>query len=166
MVRKFLFVAVAALLAVGVVRFFAGRKTAEEPPPSDLRTSDVLPQATATIGDNVFSVEIAETPESQTQGLSGRVALGEDEGMLFVFSGKAPQTFWMKGMRFPLDFVWIADGKVIGLTENAPADDGLLTYGSPEPADMVLEINTGEVRRLGIKVGDAVSVTHDTVPAQ
>lgn len=119
----------------------------------------VTPEATATVGTAEFHVELAETMLKQAAGLSGRSPLAEDEGMLFIFSGKAPQTFWMKGMRFPLDFVWIADGKVIGLTENAPADNGLLTYGSPGPADMVLEINAGEVARQGIQAGQNVTIT-------
>lgn len=158
MVRKFLFFLVAVIFAVGAVFFIVQRQSKE--PASN------LPRATVAIGGVSYEVEIAETPASQAQGLSGRASLKENEGMLFIFSGKAPQTFWMKGMRFPLDFVWIAEGVVVGITENAPADDGLLTYGSPESVDMVLEINAGEVARLGIKAGDLVTVALDAAPAQ
>lgn len=118
----------------------------------------VTPTATVTVGAATFRVELAETMLRQAAGLSGRSPLAEDEGMLFIFSGKASQTFWMKGMRFPLDFVWIAEGVVVGVTENAPADNGLLTYGSPGPVDMVLEINAGEVAKKGIRKGQNVIV--------
>lgn len=156
--RKFLFFLVAVLFAVGAV-FFIVQKQNKEP-------SSDLPRATVRIGNISYAVEVAETPVSQAQGLSGRASLKEGSGMLFTFPERSPQTFWMKGMRFPLDFVWIAEGIVVGITENAPADDGLLTYGSPEPVDMVLEVNAGEINRLGIKAGDLVTVALDADPAQ
>ena len=31
-------------------------------------------------------------------------------GMLFVFPDASPRSFWMKGMRFCLDIIWIEDG--------------------------------------------------------
>ena len=119
----------------------------------------VTPEATVTVGDATFRVELAEAYDKQTAGLSGRAPLKENEGMLFIFPVSVPQTFWMKGMRFPLDFVWINADKVAGVTENAPPDGGLLTYGSPGPVDKVLEINAGEVARHAIKTGEEVRVT-------
>lgn len=110
------------------------------------------------VGGSTFSVEIAEAPEVQAKGLSGRVSLPRNKGMLFIFPEEAAQTFWMKGMRFPLDFVWIRAGAVAGVTENAPADDGLIIYSSPEPVNMVFEINASEAARRGIKKGDRVTI--------
>ena len=47
---------------------------------------------------------------------------------------------------------------VVGFSENLPPATGSSTqiYNSPEPADKVLEINAGLVKKLGIKIGDAV----------
>jgi uncharacterized membrane protein (UPF0127 family) len=61
----------------------------------------------------------------------------------------------MRGMRFPLDLIWISDGRVAGLTRNVPATfPGELT--SPAPVDQVLEVPGGFADRYGIKAGDRV----------
>ena len=110
------------------------------------------------IGENKFSVEIVDTVIAQALGLSGRPSLPENQGMLFVFDGLAIRNFWMAGMRFPLDLIWIKEDVVVGFSENLPPATGSSTqiYNSPEPADKVLEINAGLVKKLGIKIGDAV----------
>ena len=82
--------------------------------------------------------------------------------MLFVFSEPHIQRFWMKDMNFPLDIIWIRDFKVIGLEENVPQpannDGKTARMNSPEPADMVLEVNAGEVAKYGISAGDMVQL--------
>ena len=54
-----------------------------------------------TVGNAVFEVEIADTPQLRTKGLSGRDTLPDMSGMLFVFESGRTSNFWMKGMRFP-----------------------------------------------------------------
>jgi uncharacterized membrane protein (UPF0127 family) len=107
--------------------------------------------------------ELALTPGARTLGLGGRDSLDGDAGMLFVFPQANVEPFWMRGMRFPLDFVWIsADKRVLEVTEDiaAPAagtpNAALQLYRPAQPARFVLEINAGRVRALGIQVGDAV----------
>ena len=76
--------------------------------------------------------------------------------MLFHLDGHPVIT--MKGMKFPLDLVWMAGGRVVDLTENAlvPVLDQETLYIPEAHATDVLEINGGEVQRLGIKIGDFV----------
>src|SRR6185436_18462817 len=69
------------------------------------------------IGDNVFSVEIAETPETRAQGLGDRASIGANNGMLFLFDAPGNYGFWMKDMRFSIDIMWIKDNKVVGFAE-------------------------------------------------
>ena len=83
--------------------------------------------------------------------------------MLFVFESGKASSFWMKGMRFALDFVWISSGcEVVGVTIDVPppasnsANSTLPTYSSPAPAAYVFEINAGELAAHGIAVGDTV----------
>lgn len=111
------------------------------------------------VGDATIKVEVASSPHKKQQGLSGRVYLGKDEGMLFVFSKPVQRTFWMKDMQFPLDFVWIKDGRVIEVGKNIPVfTDGMITTIKPsEPAQMVLELNASTIERLKIQEGDRVS---------
>ena len=106
---------------------------------------------------------MAHTPALRTRGLSSRDGLAPQTGMLFVYEGGKAGSFWMKGMRFALDFVWISSGcEVVGLTVDVPppssntADSDLPKYRSPEPAAYVFEINAGEVAAHGIAVGDPV----------
>ena len=108
------------------------------------------------IGSNHYTVEIADTLFSQAKGLSGRGSLESGHGMLFVFSSSSMQAFWMKDMQFPLDFIWINNGQVIGVTENVPASPPTAMYRPPTPVDRVLEVPAGTVARDGIKVGDMV----------
>ena len=68
------------------------------------------------IANKDIFVDIADEPNEQIQGLSGRVSMAEDEGMLFIFPNSFVASFWMKEMNFSLDLVWIdADAKIIGI---------------------------------------------------
>lgn len=124
------------------------------------------------IGDRLaINVELALTPAERAQGLGGRDSLAQDAGMLFVFGQEQLHAFWMRGMRFPLDFIWIsADGRVVDLTENVPppepdtADSELALYRPDEPVLYTLEVNAGVVTEAGVEVGDEVTFEPE-VPA-
>lgn len=136
------------------------------PTPTLLPTITPVPTPTGpaiTIGDAKFAAEIADTPELRSKGLGERDSLAEQTGMLFIFSGGQASSFWMKGMRFPLDFVWIgADCTVVDLTEDvqhsppdAPSSE-LDIFESSSPAAYTFEINAGEISRFGVKRDDEV----------
>lgn len=112
------------------------------------------------IGNAVFKVEIADTPAARALGLSGREFLKPDAGMLFIFAEADIQKFWMKDMEFPIDIIWIRDNKIIGMIIGAEPEAGsdYIIYTSPEPADMVLEINAGAAIKNGINVGDTLEL--------
>ncbi len=108
-----------------------------------------------------FAAEIADTPDLRTKGLGYRDRLAPNSGMLFIFPSGQASSFWMRGMRFPLDFVWIgADCRVADITERVPqpepgAPDATLPLINPAaPAVYVFEINAGEIERFGIEIGD------------
>ncbi len=112
----------------------------------------------------VIEAEVARTSEERAQGLSGRSALPESAGMLFVFQEERRPGFWMKGMRFPLDFIWISrDRRVVDITRDVPPpepgtlDGALPLYQPAEPVLYVLEVNAGIVGEAGLRVGDAVT---------
>lgn len=116
------------------------------------------------INGSTIKVEVADTAAKRSKGLGGRMSLGENEGMLFVFEKADKYPFWMKGLKFPLDFVWIADDKVVDILENVTppppgqTDSSLPIYSSKVDADKVLEVNGGVVTKLNIKVGDTVKI--------
>ena len=123
-------------------------------------------QATVTIKGERFRVDVADTMVSRGLGLEGRTGLTTSEGMLFVFNSLANRTFWMKGVSFSIDIIWIAGDKVVGFAENTvPHKDEPLNkvfrYPSVNKVNRVLEVTAGTVERLGIVVGDDVTVNFE-----
>ncbi|MFA5933113.1 MAG: DUF192 domain-containing protein [Microgenomates group bacterium] len=116
------------------------------------------------LGENNLKIEIADTPEKRARGLSGRESLATDSGMLFTFDTSSKYVFWMKGMKIPLDFIYINDGKVVDLLKNvAPPTpdqpDTDLPHLSPTAeVNMVLEVNSNYIDSHGVKVGDSVTL--------
>jgi uncharacterized membrane protein (UPF0127 family) len=111
------------------------------------------------IGDAVFRAEVAATPLKKSAGLSARPELAPNTGMLFVFSSPHRYPFWMRGMRIPLDFIWIRNGVVVDVSRNIPPPENQLvpsTVTPSEPADMVLEVNAGETEN--IQAGQHVQI--------
>jgi uncharacterized membrane protein (UPF0127 family) len=122
------------------------------------------------IDSAMWNIELATTTVEQTRGLSYRAALGANDGMLFIFNKPSVQNFWMIGMHFPLDIIWIGDdgaggSKVLGFAENVPAPSAgtptwnLPIYSSPAGVNKVLEVNAGSVAKYNIKVGDEVVIS-------
>lgn len=124
------------------------------------RPNPLTPQVQLFIGKTPLRVEVRKTEAEKALGLSYRTALGPDEGMAFIYSQPQPVMFWMKGMNFPLDFIWIARGIVVEITDNVPAPTAEYpvprTVVPAQDVDMVVEVNAGFVRTHNISVGDAV----------
>jgi len=116
---------------------------------------------TIEVNNHSITVEVADTDQLRAKGLSERKSLPQNQGMLFIFSTTGLYNFWMKGMRFPLDFVWIKDDTVVDLTENVPnpkdqTHDPTEFYNPKFAVNKVLEINAGEIKKLNIKIGDKI----------
>lgn len=109
----------------------------------------------------VLNVETALDPFSQAKGLSGRHSLSNSDGMLFVFDASKTRRFWMMGMCFPLDIIWISDGAVIGIEYDAKpykiADGTPTQFESPAAINEVLEIPAGAAEKMGIQIGDRIA---------
>ncbi len=149
-----------ALLILGLVWiFFAqyGRITLEE-------------HATfVEIRGHRLTVEVVSDETMRSKGLGGHAPLSDDEGMLFVFPTSEIRTFWMKGMTFPIDIVWLAGSdprslRIVGYEENVDPQMGaqdyeLKFYTSSEPVSYVLEVRGGLMRKFGVLSGDIVAVS-------
>ncbi len=123
-------------------------------------SADVNPPLTEgrlIIGDRVtITVELARSTDEKVRGLSNRPALAAGRGMAFVYERPQPIGIWMKDMRFPLDIVWIRDGRVVHIEKNAPP----LTSAGPEKVytatgDIVVEVRAGYTSDKNIRVGDS-----------
>jgi uncharacterized membrane protein (UPF0127 family) len=126
--------------------------------------------ATVQVGDQELQAEIADTSALQTRGLGYRDGLAPGTAMLFAFDGASMHTFWMKGMRFCLDIVWIEGGVVVGAAENACPEPGksdaeLTRYSSGVPVQYVLEVPAGWMATNGFGPGTPVQITFPDPPA-
>ena len=116
-------------------------------------------------------VQVASTPEQSERGLGYRDELPEDAGMLFdLHETRIPQ-FWMKGMRFALDMVWIGeDRRVAAVTANVPpqpgaSDEELARVSPPVAVRYALELNAGAAGRHGIGAGTQLAFDLPPSPA-
>ena len=121
-------------------------------------------EATMQVGTSDLEVQLAVRPDQQQLGLGYRNGLAPGTGMLFVFDSAEVETFWMKGMRFCLDIVWVQDDAVLGVAENVcPDPDGMPdnerpTVSSGLPAQYVLEVPAGWMQEHGYGAGTMVTI--------
>ena len=104
-----------------------------------------------------FKVEIVETPQLKLKGLSDRVDLAENRGMLFIFDKEGEYGFWMKNTLIPLDIIWLDNKrKVVFIKRSAqPCDKSICSPIYPDkPAKYVIELNAGKVGSIGLEIGD------------
>lgn len=119
----------------------------------------VIPESGMLINGQRIVLEIADTPQKISQGLSGRESLKKNQGMLFIFNQPTRQPFWMSKMRFGLDFIFINGNQIVEVIENVPfpsPSEAPLTVNSKQDFDKVLEINQGVAKELNLKTGDQV----------
>lgn len=118
----------------------------------------------AIINGHTIRLELAVTESEKEKGLGYRDSLATDSGMLFVYTHPERYGFWMKGMRFPLDFIWINGTNVVDVSERIPqpVSDNVqpVSLAPHVPADKVLEVNAGVIEALGIRAGDTVLFTN------
>lgn len=169
--KKFTIQTVLILIAIIIILPFAFNKNITDlfsgagllgsPPPSSVQSSKLK------IRDLTINVEVASTKSTRAKGLSDRDSLDQNNGMLFVFDLPGTYKFWMKGMRFPLDIIYIKDNKVIGYINDVPiptpgtADQDLPTYQPGAAVDSVLEVSAGFVAKNHIQSGDSVQLMPD-----
>lgn len=155
--RSKLFVIIIVLIIAGFIAFFLvftlkkETKSAQTiPQKACLRIDTALPTCT-------FYLDIADSEATRIKGLSGRKSLADNEGMVFVFQQSEIQCFWMKGMLFPLDIIWLNDTKIITKIEKNVSPD---TYPQQVCSDMldkyVIELRSGTSDSIGLELGQKI----------
>lgn len=117
-----------------------------------LRSEKHFPREVS-FGERVFSVEIAATDEEKTKGLGDRDTLCPTCAMLFIFDERERYAFGMRGMRFPLDIVWLSGDRVVFVVSRVTPESPEI-FTPPVAADRVLEGNAGVFD--GLKVGERI----------
>jgi uncharacterized membrane protein (UPF0127 family) len=119
----------------------------------------MLPTTTMQLGNRQFVMEKATTFGQQERGLMRRDSLADDHGMIFIFPKIGPETFWNHDVRFPLDVVFLDDqAKIVSIQQMKPYDD---TNTQTVQAQYVIELNKGTADKLGLKVGDQITLPAD-----
>jgi len=142
--------AAALLLFLAAPVLLGCRPTDAEPPPD----------AWVEIGSQRVAVELAVTIAEQSRGLGYRDGLAWGSGMYFPYDRPGFYTFWMKGMRFPIDIVWIRNGRIVDLHQDVPFEPGGNgpTLRPRQIVDAVLEVPAGYAAASGWRIGDRVAL--------
>lgn len=165
--------AIAAAAVVGIVAAMllmfipASRGASEDGTPQAQNSTQPIPVAedssyrklNVTVNGISLIADVAETGEQRRKGLSIKDQLNENESMLFVFSKPGEHSFWMKGMKFPIDIIWLdSDRKVIHVErELEPCiTDACPQYMPGEDALYVLETAAGFADMNGLREGTLV----------
>ena len=108
-----------------------------------------------------FEVEIADDPAERERGLMFRDEMAADHGMLFIHDAEAPQAYWLKNTKIPLDILYFDHQlKLVSAQVRVPpcsAGDQCPPYPSEGSALYVLELNAGTAEAIGAKDGDELT---------
>jgi uncharacterized protein len=140
----------AAVLAVASSLFIG--PTAALPLAASRPNSD----AVLTSGSHRYFLQLAVTSAQQARGLGYRARLPVSSGMLFVFPLSGTRCFWMKGMRFALDIIWLSPSdRVVTVHRDLPPKDPSIYCAV---AQDVVELDAGQTHAAGIDVGRVVGL--------
>src|SRR3989338_6462915 len=88
------------------------------------------------LGTKTINLTVAKSQKEKQIGLSDKESLPQDQGMVFVFQKPGYYSFWMRGMKFPIDIVYLKNKKIV----------------------TILEINAGLSRKYNLKKGDTIRI--------
>lgn len=134
--------------------------------PQDVRdrTAD-FPKGTVRIGDDVITVEIAETTAEKQRWLTFRQdVLPMDTAMLIKHDTPNLYEVWMLNIEYNLDLVWFDEqGNAVYIRENAAPCDNILdqiscTYKPTKRALYVVAAAAGFIDYHGIEIGSKMTL--------
>lgn len=103
-------------------------------------------------------VEIAKNSEEFDKGLAGRPCITADQGMFFAFNRAGHYPFWMKGMKFPIDIIWITSAhRVAAIEVNESPNTYPDKFVNKTPAQYVLELRANRSTELHMSIGTSVT---------
>lgn len=104
-----------------------------------------------------FVLEVADDALERRRGLSERPSLGTREGILLVFDEPGFHGVWMRGMKFPLDLLWLdEDGILVDFARSVEPETYPAIFRPSRPAAFLIEASAGTLERTKLKIGDRV----------
>lgn len=132
------------------------------------KTQDTFNTPTIAQFDNIqqtsLQVYIADSANEQAVGLGDIPELPATHGMLFIYSQPAQYSYWMKGVEYPIDIIWLKEMTVVDITPNIQPEDpstalqDYARYSPAVPVDGVLEVTSGLTDQVGIEIGHHLTV--------
>jgi uncharacterized membrane protein (UPF0127 family) len=111
------------------------------------------------IGGQNFRLEVADTDELRTKGLSGRASIANNEGMLFDFGQTGNYGIWMKDMNFNIDVIWLdQNGQIVDILKNLSPDTYPQSFYADQTNRYVIELPVGTIDRLSIGQGSTIKL--------
>lgn len=148
-INKFIWIFLGIILLIGAIIFFFTLRSGAEK---------------ATLGGQEVNLKVADSPEERELGLSNTDSLGENEGMIFLFDEKGYHSFWMKGMTFPIDIIFLNDDMIVTIHKNVPAPESedvtpTASYSPTQPSNRVIEVPAGFTEKHNVNVGETVELS-------
>lgn len=147
------------VLTLGACNGDAGEGAEAEPSPSAS-----FPFATVLLDNGeesaLVTVEVAETPEQQERGLTGKTSLPEDEGMVFVFL-EGRDDFPGQATPLPLSVAFFdASGTIVGILDVEPCTkEPCPVYEAGDEYMGALVVSRGMFEEWDISEGDHAQLT-------
>ncbi|WP_317108593.1 DUF192 domain-containing protein [Chroococcidiopsis sp. SAG 2025] len=107
---------------------------------------------------STLQLEIVQSDRDRATGLMYRRSLPRNTGMLFPLPHPYIPKIWMKHVNFPLDIIFIKQGRIESIVHNAPPcqSSPCPLYSPAAPIDAVLELSGGRAKELKLRVGGKV----------
>lgn len=99
---------------------------------------------------------LAITSEEQAKGLMYEESL--PPAMAFVYTEPRLNKFWMSHTPKPLDIIFCLKNKIVSICHGVPYSTSLI--GGNHLSDLVLEMPYGNSTKLGMKIGDVISMEY------
>ena len=114
-----------------------------------------MPVSQLKISGHTVSAEVANTHDTRSQGLMFRQSMGENSGMLFVFSYTGQHSMWMMNTDIPLSVAFLDEkGVILNIADMVP--NTKTVHGSAGAAKYALEMNLGWFKTRNIAAGKRV----------
>ncbi len=111
------------------------------------------------LGGQTVYASLALTNETRALGLSYTSALPADIVKVFKFDTDERWSFWMKGMEYSIDIIWVtASGTIAHIETNVSPSTYPNSFTPPVPTRYVIETIPGLLASLNLKVGDNVDM--------
>ena len=108
------------------------------------------------INKNKFKVKTVISSKDTSRGMMNKQFDDTFNGMLFIMS-EGEHCFWMKNCIIPLDIIFIDNDTITEIHSNCPPCKTKDCENYCGEGDMILELQGGTCKTLGIKIRDKIN---------